>query len=393
MDRTWLILSGASAMDDLMSATRAAARVRAFERSEDPSAGLGPRTDPFAADAARWAALAARDKAADGAFVYSVRTTGVFCRPSCAARPAKRENVAFHADAAAARAAGFRPCLRCRPEGETEEARVARLVARACRTIETAEDAPDLEALAREAKLSRFHFHRLFKRETGLTPKAYAEAHRAARTAAALGEAETVTAAIYDGGFGSSGRFYASAPARLGMTPSARRRGGAGETIRFAVGACSLGAILVAKTERGIAAITFGDDPEALVRDLQDRFPAADLVGGDAAFEATVARVVGFVEAPAAGLDLPLDIRGTAFQERVWRALREIPAGRTLSYAAVAERIGSPKAVRAVGTACGANPIAVAIPCHRVVRTSGEASGYRWGVERKRALLAREAAI
>ena len=354
---------------------------------------LSPNPAAFSTDAQRLAALGARDKAADGAFVYSVRTTGVFCRPSCASRPAKRENVAFHADPTAARAAGFRPCLRCRPEGETEAARAAALVARACRTIERAEEAPDLDALARDAKLSRFHFHRLFKRETGLTPKAYAEAHRAARTAAALGETETVTAAIYDGGFGSSGRFYASAPARLGMTPGARRRGGAGETIRFAVGACSLGAILVAATEKGIAAIAFGDDPDALVRDLENRFRAAELVGGDADFEATVARVVGFVEAPAAGLDLPLDIRGTAFQERVWRALREIPAGRTLTYAEVAARIGSPKAVRAVGTACGANPIAVAIPCHRVVRMSGGVSGYRWGIARKQALLQREAVV
>ena len=353
-----------------------------------------PSPLPSSPDAARWAALAARDKAADGTFVYSVATTGVFCRPSCPSRPARRENVAFHRDAAQARAAGFRPCRRCRPEGDTEEERRASLVARACRMIEAAEEAPDLGTLAAAAKLSRFHFHRLFRRETGLTPKAYAEAHRAARTVAALDGGESVTAAIYDGGFASSGRFYASAPARLGMTPTARRRGGAGETIRFAVGACSLGSILVAATDKGIAAITFDDDPDALVRDLEDRFPAADLVGGDAEFEGTVARVIGFVEAPATGLDLPLDIRGTAFQERVWRALREIPAGRTLSYAEVAARIGAPKAVRAIGTACGANPIAVAIPCHRVVRTGGGASGgYRWGVERKRELLAREATV
>ena len=352
------------------------------------------RPASFASDQARWSALAARDRAADGAFVYSVATTGVFCRPSCASRPARPENVAFHADAAAARAAGFRPCLRCKPEGESAEARACAVVARACRIIEAAEDVPDLDTLARAAKLSRFHFHRLFKRGTGLTPKAYAEARRAARTAAALGAADSVTAAIFDGGFASSGRFYASAPARLGMTPTARRRGGAGETIRFAVGACSLGSILVAATGKGIAAIAFGDDPEALVRDLQERFPAADLVGGDADFEATVARVVGFVEAPATGLDLPLDIRGTAFQERVWRVLRDIPAGRTLSYAEIAERVGSRKAVRAVGSACGANPIAVAIPCHRVVRTGGGSSGgYRWGVERKRALLEREGAL
>ncbi len=353
-----------------------------------------PLADP---DALRWAAITARDAAADGGFVYSVRTTGVFCRPSCPSRAARRSNVAFHADAAAARAAGFRPCLRCRPEGGAPAERRAALVARACRAIdaalEDAEDAPDLDALARDAGLSRFHFHRLFKAEVGVTPKSYAAARRATRTAAALGQAATVTEAVYEGGFGSSGRFYAAAPARLGMTPSARRRGGTGETIRFAVGQCSLGAILVAATEKGIAAITLGDDPDALVGDLQDRFPAAELVGADRAFEATVAAVVGFVEAPRTGLDLPLDIRGTAFQERVWQVLRSIPPGLTLSYAAVAERLGAPKAVRAVAGACAANAIAVAIPCHRVVRTGGDLSGYRWGVARKRALLAREAEV
>ena len=353
---------------------------------------LAPLPD---ADAARWAAVSVRDASADGDFVYSVRTTGVFCHPSCPSRAAKRGNVAFHADADAARAAGFRPCLRCKPEGEAPAERRSALAAKACRIIdaaaEAAEEAPGLDALARDAGLSRFHFHRLFKAELGVTPKAYAAARRAARTADALGAAATVTEAIYDGGFGSSGRFYAGASARLGMTPSARRRGGTGETLRFAVGQCSLGAVLVAATAKGVAAITLGDDPDALVQDLQHRFPAAELVGGDPGFEATVAAVVGFVEAPRAGLDLPLDIRGTAFQERVWQVLGSIPAGATLSYAEVAERMGSPRAVRAVAGACAANAIAVAIPCHRVVRTGGDLSGYRWGVARKRALLAREA--
>ncbi|RYB03444.1 bifunctional DNA-binding transcriptional regulator/O6-methylguanine-DNA methyltransferase Ada [Lichenibacterium ramalinae] len=342
-------------------------------------------------DATRWAAVTARDAAADGRFVYAVRTTGVFCRPSCPSRPARRENVGFHPDAAAARAAGFRPCLRCRPEGESAADRQAALVDRACRLIEAAELEPDLAALARDAGLSRFHFHRVFKAALGVTPRAYAAARRAARAADALAGSETVTEAIYAGGFESSGRFYAESPARLGMTPSARRRGGAGETIRFALGQCSLGAVLVAATTRGVAAITLGDDPGALLRDLQDRFPAADLVGGDAGFEATVARVVGLVEAPRAGFDLPLDIRGTAFQERVWRVLRAIPAGETLSYAEVAARLGAPRAVRAVAGACAANALAVAIPCHRVVRTDGGLSGYRWGIARKRALLEREA--
>ena len=344
-----------------------------------------------AGDEARWAAVMGRNPAADGIFVYGVRTTGVFCRPSCPSRAARRANVRFYTDAAAARAAGFRPCLRCRPEDARPDVRQAALVDRACRTIEAAETMPDLDALAREAGLSRFHFHRLFKARLGVTPRAYGAARRAARTGAALEHGGTVTEAIYAGGFESSGRFYAEAPARLGMTPSARRRGGAGETLRFALGQSSLGAVLVAATARGIAAITLGDDPEALLRDLQDRFPAADLQGGDPAFEAVVAQVVGFVEAPHAGLDLPLDIRGTAFQERVWQVLRTIPAGATLSYAEVAARLGAPKAVRAVAGACAANAIAVAIPCHRVVRTGGDLSGYRWGVARKRALLEREA--
>ena len=347
------------------------------------------------ADARRWAAVVARDAAADGSFVYSVRSTGVFCHPSCPSRPARRDNVAFHPDAAAARAAGFRPCLRCRPEGGRPAERRSALVAQACRAIDAAldaaEQAPDLDALARDAGLSRFHFHRLFKAELGVTPKGYAAARRAARVTDALGDASSVTEAVYDGGYGSSGRFYAEATARLGMRPSTRRRGGNGETIRFAVGACSLGSVLVAATAKGIAAITLGDDPDGLVRDLQDRFPAADLVGADPGFEAMVAAVVAFVEAPRTGLDLPLDIRGTAFQERVWQVLRSIPAGSTLSYAEVAERLGTPKAVRAVAGACAANALAVAIPCHRVVRTGGDLSGYRWGVERKRALLAREA--
>lgn len=339
----------------------------------------------------RWAALRRRDPAFDGSFVYSVRTTGVYCRPSCAARPARRENVALHASPAAAEAAGFRACLRCRPDGESLHQRHAAVIDRACRLIDSTEEELDLDALSKAAGLSRFHFHRLFKSRLGVTPKAYAAARRAARTAAALSKTATVTDAIYDGGFASSGRFYASAVERLGMTPSARRRGGTGETIRFATGPCSLGSILVAATDKGIAAITFGDDPQVLVEDLQDRFPGADLVGADADFEGLVARVVGFVESPRLGLDLPLDIRGTAFQERVWRALREIPAGKTLSYAEVAQRIGSPKAVRAVAGACAANALAVAIPCHRVVRTGGDLSGYRWGVERKRTLLDREA--
>jgi len=339
----------------------------------------------------RWKAVVSRDVSADGRFFYSVKTTGVYCRPSCAARPARPENVAFHASAAAAEAAGFRPCKRCRPDQASPAQTQADLVAALCRRIEAAATPPTLAELAEQAGLSPHHLHRVFKAATGLTPKAYAAAQRSRRVQAELGRGSSVTEAIYAAGFNSGGRFYDPANDTLGMTPSAWRAGGAATEIRFAVGQCSLGAILVAATARGVCAILLGDDADALARDLQDRFPRARLIGGDAAFEQWVATVVGFVEAPALGLNLPLDVRGTAFQQRVWQALREIPAGSTASYAEIARRIGAPKSVRAVAQACGANRLAVAIPCHRVVRHDGALSGYRWGVERKRALLEREA--
>jgi AraC family transcriptional regulator of adaptative response/methylated-DNA-[protein]-cysteine methyltransferase len=345
-----------------------------------------------ATDERRWAAVVARDREADGAFYYSVRTTGVFCRPSCAARLARRENVAFHATPAAAEAAGFRPCKRCKPTQPSLAQAYATAVAAACRAIEAAETPPGLVELASGAGLSPHHFHRVFKAVAGVTPRAYAEAVRSRRVREELGRADTVTEAIYGAGFNSGGRFYESSAKVLGMTPTRFRNGGTKAVIRFAVGECSLGAILVAATPAGVCAILLGDDPDALVRDLQDRFARADLVGGDADFEALVAHVVGFVEQPKAGLDLPLDVRGTAFQQRVWRALSDIGPGETANYAQVAERIGRPRAVRAVAQACAANALAIAIPCHRVVRKDGALSGYRWGVERKRALLERETA-
>jgi AraC family transcriptional regulator of adaptative response/methylated-DNA-[protein]-cysteine methyltransferase len=339
----------------------------------------------------RWAQVRARDRSADGAFFYSVATTGVYCRPSCAARRPRPENVRFHATAEDAERAGFRPCKRCKPDQPGPADRHADMVAQTCRTIAAAEEVPSLEDLARAAGLSPYHFHRVFKAATGVTPRAYAAAHRAGRVRDGLARPDaTVTAAIYDAGFNSSGRFYAMSDQMLGMTPTRYRAGGAGTGIRFAVGECSLGSILVAASDRGVCAILIGDDPDALARDLQDRFPHADLIGGDREFEDLVAKVVGFVEAPALGLDLPLDVRGTAFQQRVWQALCAIPAGATASYAEIATRIGSPGAVRAVARACAANPLAVAIPCHRVIRNDGAVSGYRWGVERKRALLDRE---
>jgi AraC family transcriptional regulator of adaptative response/methylated-DNA-[protein]-cysteine methyltransferase len=347
--------------------------------------------EQFISDGARWAAVTRRDAAADDLFYYSVSTTGVYCRPSCAARLPKREHVQFYSTRAEAEKAGFRPCKRCRPDEAPRAERQAEAIAKACRLIEESEELPGLDALAEVAGLSRFYFHRIFKQITGLTPKAYAAAHRASRVREELTRSSTVTEAIYEAGFQSSGRFYAASSQILGMTPSNFRKGGAGASIRFAVGECSLGSILVAASEKGICAILLGDDAEALTRDLQDRFPTANLIGGETEFERWMAQVVGFVEAPRVGLDLPLDIRGTAFQRRVWRALSEVPPGSTTSYAEIAKKLRAPKAVRAVAQACAANTLAVAIPCHRVVRTDGGVSGYRWGVERKRALLEREA--
>lgn len=337
----------------------------------------------------RWAAVVARDPAADGRFFYSVKTTGVYCRPSCASRTARPENVEFHATAAAAERAGFRPCKRCRPHQPAGFA--AARVTELCRLIERAEQPPSLQTLAQQAGWSRWHLHRVFKAVTGLTPRSYAAAHRARRVKAGLRRDTTVTEAVYGAGYNSSARFYEQSNAVLGMTPGRYRAGGAGTTIRFAVGQCTLGAILVAASARGVCAILLGDDADALVRDLQDRFPRAELVGADAGFEQWVAQVVGFVEQPRLGLDLPLDVRGTAFQQRVWQALQKIPAGTTASYSEIAQRLGAPKSVRAVAGACAANALAVVIPCHRVVRTDGGLSGYRWGVARKRALLDREA--
>jgi AraC family transcriptional regulator of adaptative response/methylated-DNA-[protein]-cysteine methyltransferase len=335
--------------------------------------------------------VAARDKAGDGRFVYSVATTGVYCRPSCPSRLAKRSNVRFHDTCADAEAAGFRPCKRCKPRERSLEEQYAAKVVEACRLIETAEEPPKLDELAAAAGLSSYHFHRIFRRIAGVTPKAYDNAHRQRRVRDQLKRSRSVTEAIHESGFNSSGRFYASSSEVLGMTPTDFRAGGKNAVMKFAIGACSLGAILVAASDKGVAAILLGDDPEALLRDVQDRFPRARLIGGDRAFERLVAKVVGFVEAPRTGLDLPLDVQGTAFQHRVWKALRDIPAGKTATYAEIARRIGAPQAVRAVAGACAANRIAVAIPCHRVVRTDGSLSGYRWGVTRKRALLDREA--
>ena len=341
-------------------------------------------------DEAKLAAVRARDAGADGRFLYAVATTGVYCRPSCAARPAKSENISFHSGPESAERAGFRPCKRCRPNEAPRAEREAALVAKACRAIEAAEEVPTLDALAASAGLSPFHFHRLFRRIAGVTPRDYAAAHRARRVQSSLQEADSVTHALYDAGFSSSSRFYEAADGMLGMLPSAYRAGGAGETIRHAFGHSSLGLVHVAATDRGICSIALGDDRPALEAELARRFPRARLVEADAGFGDWVRQVIALVEAPQDGFALPLDIRGTAFQRLVWQALQAIPPGATLSYGELAARVGEPKAVRAVAAACAANKVAVAIPCHRVVGAGGALTGYRWGVERKRALLQRE---
>ena len=350
-----------------------------------------PRSSAPTLDEARWAAVVARDGAFDGHFYYSVETTGIYCRPSCAARRPKRAHVRFHDTAAEAEAAGFRACKRCKPGQPSLVQLHAEKVAEACRLIEAAEDEPRLDALARAVGLSPYHFHRIFKTVLGVTPKTYATAHRNKRVREELGRSATVTQAIYGAGFNSNGRFYATSSEVLGMTPSQFRSGAPNSEIKFAIGDCSLGSVLVAASDKGVCAILFGDDAETLRNDLRKQFPRARIVGGDKVFGQLAAEVIAFVEAPRIGLDLPLDVQGTAFQHRVWDALRRIPTGSTASYAEIAKAIGSPKSVRAVARACASNRIVVAIPCHRVIGSDGSLTGYRGGIERKRALLAKEA--
>ncbi|RYY73101.1 MAG: bifunctional DNA-binding transcriptional regulator/O6-methylguanine-DNA methyltransferase Ada [Gammaproteobacteria bacterium] len=339
---------------------------------------------------ARWQAVVTRDDTADGTFVYAVHTTGIYCRPSCAARLARSENINFYTSPHEAEAAGFRACKRCKPNQTNLTASHTEKVASACRLLETSEIIPSLEDLAKNVGLSKYHFQRLFKRITGVTPKAYAQAYRTQKLREQLSEDDSVTNAIYAAGYNTQSRFYAESNKVLGMTASEFRKGGANTVIKFALGECSLGTILVAQSERGVCAIQLGDDPTLLLQELEGRFPNAELIGADRDFEKTVAQIVGFVETPTQDLNLPLDIRGTAFQQRVWQALTGIPLGTTASYSEIAQRIGAPKSFRAVAMACGANNLAVVIPCHRVVRNDGNLSGYRWGVERKKILLSNE---
>jgi AraC family transcriptional regulator of adaptative response/methylated-DNA-[protein]-cysteine methyltransferase len=337
---------------------------------------------PPAPDAA-WAAVLRRDRAMDGRFVTGVLTTGIYCRPSCAARHPKRENVRFFATGEAAAAAGLRACLRCKPD---DVSRDSAAVEAALALIEASEEPPSLDALAARAGYSPFHFHRLFKRATGVTPAAYARGKRARTMTETLAADGRVTDAIYDAGYSGPGRFYAEAKDRLGMTPTRWRDGGRGETISWATAETSLGTMLVAATGRGICRLSF-DEGEA---DLRHRFPNASIVPGGPAMAELVERTVAAVEAPERPHDLPLDVRGTAFQEAVWRELARIPPGESLSYAALAARAGRPQAVRAAGTACGSNQIAVLIPCHRARRGDGSPGGYAYGLERKASLLERE---
>jgi len=336
-------------------------------------------------DEMRWAAVLRRDRMMDGRFVTGVLSTGIYCRPSCAARHPKRGNVRFFANGEEARDFGLRPCLRCRPDQlAADEAGIAQAI----QLIETAEEQPTLEQLAEAAGYSPYHFHRLFRRATGVTPAAYVRAHRAKRAERALKESDTVTEALYDAGYAAPARFYADAPDRLGMTPSKWRDGGRGETIRWGVAETDLGPLLVAATARGICRVAFEADDTV----LREHFPNATIERGGEALDALLADAVRFVTEPGRVMTLPLDVRGTAFQQAVWRELSRIPPGETLSYAALAARAGKPNAVRAAGSACGANPVALLIPCHRARRTDGSLGGYAYGLPIKRKLLEREAA-
>jgi AraC family transcriptional regulator of adaptative response/methylated-DNA-[protein]-cysteine methyltransferase len=345
----------------------------------------------YSTDRERWKALVKRDKRADGAYVYGVVTTGIYCRPACSSKLPNRENVRFFDTSQDAERAGFRPCKRCDPGAPGGRTTHHDAVVRACRLIEESEDLPSLTDLANAVGFSPSYFHRLFKKEVGLTPKQYATAVRASRVRASLQTSSNVTEAIYDAGFASSSRFYEQAAGTLGMQPSKYRNGGQDLRIRFAVAQCYLGWVLIAATEEGVCAIDLGDDPKRLEQALRAKFSRAEFVDQDPALMTWVAQVLAFLESPRERLDLPLDIKGTAFQQRVWQALQEIPPGATASYADIAARIDSPKAARAVAQACASNRIAVAIPCHRVVRSDGNLGGYRWGRERKRRLLEREA--
>ena len=342
-------------------------------------------------DAQRWQAVLHRDRRADGDFCYAVKTTGIYCRPGCSSRLPKRHHVVFFDHWRAAEREGYRACRKCQPRMATGTPQPPAAVVKACQLIDAADEPPKLNDLAQAVGLSPFYLHRMFKATLGVTPRAYAAGQRTRRLADHLAQGRSVTRAIYAAGFNSTGRCYSQAGAELGMTPARFRNGAAGLRIRYAIGRSYLGCVLVAATDRGICMIALGDSPKALEHALTVRFARAELVRGDAAFSEWVTHVLALIESPGQALGLPLDIQGTAFQRRVWQALRDIPCGQTATYAEIARRVGCPAGARAVAGACASNPVAVAIPCHRVIRNDGQLSGYRWGPKRKRALLDREA--
>ena len=344
-----------------------------------------------------WQSLVSRDITADNQFIYAVVTTGIYCRPTCPSKLAKRENIQFFDNAEQAERAGFRACLRCKPQAEQTRAqqkneKYIALTKQACAILDSQEDGVSFKMIAKTLNVSPYHLHRIFKQVTGLTPQDYIRSVKARKFTENANKAKSVTEAFYDAGYNSSGRFYETAKARLGMKPKDWKEGTYMQQIKFAIAETSLGAVLVAATVKGICAIQLGDEPEQLIEELQLRFPKAELIGADTEFETMVAAVIALVETPDKAFDLPLDLQGTLFQERVWRALMTIPAGATLTYTQLAEKIGSPEAVRAVANACANNKIAIAVPCHRVIRSDGNLAGYRWGIDRKRALLLREKA-
>jgi AraC family transcriptional regulator of adaptative response/methylated-DNA-[protein]-cysteine methyltransferase len=345
---------------------------------------------PFATEQQRYRALERRDARADGVFFYSVATTGVYCRPSCGARLALRKNVAFHTTADDAESAGFRPCKRCKPRELSLVTRHDQLIASVRERLESSSTDKSLSALAQLAGMSPFYLQRLFKKHVGMSPREYAAAHRLACIEDELREGCSVTSALYEAGYSSSSRFYESGSGALGMQPAKLRRGGLGVSLRAVVRPCCLGRVLIATTDRGVAAIAFGSDERELFSELSARFPHADIASTNGALDALAEQIVAMIDGAGISDSVPLDLIGTAFQQRVWNALRKIPRGETRSYRQIAEAIGAPHAVRAVGTACATNPVAVAVPCHRVVREGGALGGYRWGLERKQKLLAQE---
>jgi AraC family transcriptional regulator, regulatory protein of adaptative response / methylated-DNA-[protein]-cysteine methyltransferase len=352
------------------------------------------KTSSDLSDLDRWEAVIHRFPSADGKFLYAVKTTGVYCRPTCSSRQPKRENVLFFDNCAEAEAAGFRSCKRCIPHSASSpQQRQIEIVTEVCQHIEASETSLSLDALAQIAGLSSCHFLRVFKKVVGVTPKQYAIAHRTGLVRQHLQENNTVTQAIYEAGFETSSNFYSQSASLLGMTPSQYQNGANGVEIQYTVQSCWLGCVLIAATSKGVCAIAFGDNAKALITQLQDDFPKAQLCEGNLEFKEWVEQVLSLIEAPQPLVGLPLDIQGTAFQQQVWQSLQTIAPGTTVSYAEVAKRIGKPKAVRAVANACASNHIAVAIPCHRVVGSDGNLRGYRWGRDRKRALLEHETVL